>query len=144
MENSEHITNWLTGLKSGDEAAAQAVWERYYAKLLKLACRNMVALRKREVDEEDVALSAMNTFLRGAANGRFPRLNDRHDLWKILLTCTLRKVSKQRKRQTAEKRNEERLRGDSMFSANDESRMPGGLAEAAISPRTVAGTSGGA
>ena len=35
----------------------------------------------RLADEEDVALSAFDSFCRGAEQGRFPRLDDRDDLW---------------------------------------------------------------
>ena len=38
------------------------------------------------------ALSAFDSFLRGAQNGRFPRLNDRNDLWQLLLVITERKA----------------------------------------------------
>ena len=33
-------------------------------------------------DEEDVALSAFDSLCRGAVEGRFPRLDDRNDLWR--------------------------------------------------------------
>jgi len=32
-----------------------------------------------------VALSAFDSFCRAVDQGRFPRLNDRHDLWQILM-----------------------------------------------------------
>jgi hypothetical protein len=38
-----------------------------------------------------VALSTINSVCRRAAEGRFPRLHDRHDLWRILATVTSRK-----------------------------------------------------
>jgi DNA-directed RNA polymerase specialized sigma24 family protein len=43
-------------------------------------------------DEEDVALSAFNSFLRGVEAGRFPQLADRDDLWRLLLVITERKA----------------------------------------------------
>src|SRR5262249_9504151 len=39
-------------------------------------------------DGEDVALSAFNAFVRAAAAGRFPRLDDRSDLWQGVLVVT--------------------------------------------------------
>jgi DNA-directed RNA polymerase specialized sigma24 family protein len=42
-------------------------------------------------DEEDVALSAFDSLCRGAARGNFTRLNNRHDLWPLLLTITAQK-----------------------------------------------------
>ncbi len=46
-------------------------------------------------DEEDVALSAFDSFCRGAEQGRFPRLDDRRDLWRLLLVLTSRKAAHQ-------------------------------------------------
>jgi DNA-directed RNA polymerase specialized sigma24 family protein len=57
-------------------------------------------------DEEDVALSAFNSFCVRAAEGKFPVLEDRDDLWKILATITVRKASRlarrERRRQGAD------------------------------------------
>jgi DNA-directed RNA polymerase specialized sigma24 family protein len=47
---------------------------------------------RRIADEEDVALSAFDSFCRGARGGRFSRLDDRKDLWQILVLITLRKA----------------------------------------------------
>ena len=43
-------------------------------------------------DEEDVALSAFESFYRRAEQGRFPRLEDRDDLWQLLFVLTVRKA----------------------------------------------------
>src|SRR5262245_12699286 len=43
-------------------------------------------------DEEDVALSAFDSFCRNAEEGRFPDLRDRDNLWKLLVTITVRKA----------------------------------------------------
>lgn len=132
------LTALIQALGDADEAAAQEIWERYYEKLVSLARHNMHALQNREADEEDVALSAMNSFFRGAASGRFPRLNDRHDLWKCLLTCTLRKVSKQRKRQSAAKRGGGQVRGESVFGANPDGEPEFGFANFAVGKEPTA------
>jgi DNA-directed RNA polymerase specialized sigma24 family protein len=39
-----------------------------------------------------VALCAFDSFCRGATRGRFPRLDDRHDLWQVLVLITVRKA----------------------------------------------------
>ena len=51
------VTGWLDRLKAGDDAAAQEIWNRYFAQLVVLARRRLQGLR-RNLDEEDVALSA--------------------------------------------------------------------------------------
>jgi RNA polymerase sigma factor (sigma-70 family) len=86
------VTYWIAGLRAGDEAAAQKLWEGYFHKLVNLARRKLKALPRGAGDEEDVALSALKSFCRGAGQGRFPRLNDRDDLWQVLLLITERKA----------------------------------------------------
>jgi DNA-directed RNA polymerase specialized sigma24 family protein len=126
MPDEANVTEWLAGLLAADEDAAQKTWEMYYDRLIRLAQRNLGGLSRREADEEDIVLSAMHSFLRAAAAGRFPRLNDRDDLWKLLMTCTLRKVSKQRKRQLASKRGGGLTRGESAFiNARSEGQRSG-------------------
>jgi hypothetical protein len=44
-------------------------------------------------DENDVALSAFNSFFCRAREGRFPQLVDRHDLWQLLVVIAGRKAS---------------------------------------------------
>src|SRR5262249_32214990 len=46
----------------------------------------------RVADEEDVALSAFDSFCQGAEQGRFPQLTDRDNLWHLLVTLTARKA----------------------------------------------------
>jgi DNA-directed RNA polymerase specialized sigma24 family protein len=47
---------------------------------------------RRGADEEDIALSAFDSFFRGVERGRFPQLDDRDDLWQVLLMITERKA----------------------------------------------------
>jgi DNA-directed RNA polymerase specialized sigma24 family protein len=55
-------------------------------------------------DEEDVALSAFHSFCQGAVRGRFPRLDDRDNLWRLLVTITAHKALDQVRRQARQKR----------------------------------------
>jgi RNA polymerase sigma factor (sigma-70 family) len=96
------ITTWIGELRQGNTAAAQQLWERYYAQLLQFARGKLRGTPRREADEEDVALSAFHSFCQTAAH--FPRLNDRNDLWHILIMLTARKASHERRRQQAQKR----------------------------------------
>jgi DNA-directed RNA polymerase specialized sigma24 family protein len=54
-------------------------------------------------DEEDVALSAFHSFCIRAAEGKFPVLEDRDDLWRILATITVRKASRLARRERRRK-----------------------------------------
>jgi DNA-directed RNA polymerase specialized sigma24 family protein len=92
-ENSGNpVTQWIAALKQGDQAAAQGLWEAYFRRLVGLARARLRDAPRRIADEEDVALSAFDSFCRGVQAGRFPRLDDRHDLWQILVLITVRKA----------------------------------------------------
>jgi DNA-directed RNA polymerase specialized sigma24 family protein len=79
-------------LKSGDRAAAQHLWEAYFGRLVGLARSRLRSVSRRVADEEDVALSAFESFYRRAEHGQFPRLQDRDDLWQLLFVLTVRKA----------------------------------------------------
>src|SRR5262249_15198784 len=64
-------------------AAAQKLWEGYFQKMVGLARQKLQGLPRRAADEEDVALSAFNSFCLGAGAGRFPQLSDRDSLWPL-------------------------------------------------------------
>ncbi len=51
-----------------------------------------------------MALSAFNSFFAGAGAGRFPKLNDRDDLWRVLVTLTARKAYRLARHETRLKR----------------------------------------
>ena len=105
LRDDEHtVTIWIENLQTGDESAARNLWERYSTRLAGLARRHLLSVPRGAFDEEDVALSAVNTFLDGAAAGRFAILNDRNDLWKLLVTITAGKARDYRRRELALKR----------------------------------------
>ena len=91
-DTANSVTQWIPGLKRGDPAAAQRLWEAYFRRLVGLARVRLRDAPRRVADEEDVALSAFDSFCRGAQAGRFPRLDDRDDLWQILVLLTVRKA----------------------------------------------------
>src|SRR5262245_20682242 len=95
---------WLRQFRDGDSVAAQRLWETYYPKLITLARRRLEGRNLVLSDEEDVALSAFKSFCFGVTKGRFPDLNDRDDLWRLLVTITLHKVSHAVRDATRQKR----------------------------------------
>lgn len=113
------VSYWLEQLKAGDQSAVRPLWDRYFQRLVRLAQGKLSARLRRAADEEDVALSAFHSFCRAAEAGRFPRLDDRDDLWAILVTLTERKVYAQADRETAAKRGGGEVRGDSVFLSGD-------------------------
>jgi DNA-directed RNA polymerase specialized sigma24 family protein len=88
----QSVTQWLESLKDGDPVAAQRLWQRYFEELIRLARARLRGAPRRVADEEDAALSAFDSFCRGAARGRYPKLDDRQDLWRLLVVITERKA----------------------------------------------------
>ncbi len=93
MTQDGSISCWLGAIQAGDEDAAQQLFQRYFLQLVKLARQRLRHAPPRAADEEDVALSAFNSFCHNAERGRFPQLQDRDDLWRVLVVITGRKVS---------------------------------------------------
>ncbi len=86
------ITPWLSLLRCGNPEGAQRIWDRYFAQLVRLARKKLGGRQLGIADEEDVALSALNSFCRNARAGRFPQLNDSDSLWRLLVVITGRKA----------------------------------------------------
>ena len=106
------VTLWLDLLKAGDSAAAQGLWEGYFRRLIGLARQRLRGDPRRADGAEDVALSAFDSFFRGAERGCFPRLSDRHDLWQVLFLITARKAADLVKHERAQKQREINDRAD--------------------------------
>jgi DNA-directed RNA polymerase specialized sigma24 family protein len=92
MTSSGSVTHWIGQLKAGSPAAAQKLWEGYFQKMVALARQKLQGLPRRAADEEDVALSAFDSFCRGVSGGRFPQLSDRNSLWPLLVALTAHKA----------------------------------------------------
>lgn len=92
MSAAGSITYWIRLLKAGDGVAAQKLWERYFEQLVRLARCKLQGTARAASSGEDVALSAFDSFCRGAEAGRFPQLRDRSDLWQLLVLITARKA----------------------------------------------------
>jgi DNA-directed RNA polymerase specialized sigma24 family protein len=86
------ITGCLRSLERGNPQAAQAIWDRYFQRLVSLARTRLRSAHRRVADEEDVVLSVLDSFFRRAGSGQYPRLEDRDDLWKLLYVLTVRKA----------------------------------------------------
>jgi DNA-directed RNA polymerase specialized sigma24 family protein len=114
MSSDGSVTHWLAELKNGDSAAAQRLWERYFPKLILLAQQHIRSqgVPRAMADEEDVALSAIDSFCRAARNGRFPDLADRDGLWRLLLRMTTRKVVDLARHERRERRGGARIRSE--------------------------------
>jgi DNA-directed RNA polymerase specialized sigma24 family protein len=126
MDSSGEISRFVAQLQAGQRDAARLLWERYHRRMLGLARAKLGALPRRVADEEDVALSAFDSFCRGAEQGRFPHLEDRDDLWQLLGMITARKAVDLRQKEQRQKRGGGKVRGDSaLLGSNGEGGLDG-------------------
>jgi len=95
MESPGSVTRLIEQLRSDDSAvrdeAARRVWERYVPALLDLARHHLDHRLLHREDEEDVLQSMYASFCLRQQRGSF-ELFGRDDLWKLLVTVTLRKA----------------------------------------------------
>jgi len=134
----EHeITVWLNQISAKPDEAMNEIWGAYFDRLVTYAKRKLGGMPRRAVDEEDIAAMALNSFFQAAKQNRFPDLNDRADLWKILLTITARKAGKQIRGHVSQKRGGGAIRGESVFT-NAAGEQQSGL-EAAAEPTEAFG-----
>ena len=122
-DNAESVTLWIRSL----EAAMRRRRGEALAPLLRgprpAGPGPAPRARPRAVaDEEDAALSAFDSFCRGAARGRFPRLDDRDDLWRLLVVITERKAARPGRARARQKRGGGRVLGIARLADADGGR----------------------
>ena len=92
MPDDGSVTHWIAGVRGGDPAAVGRLWERFFPRLVGLARARLRGTARLAADEEDVALSALDSFCRRAGAGQYPQVADRDDLWRLLVVITARKA----------------------------------------------------
>ncbi|MFM7070657.1 MAG: ECF-type sigma factor [Planctomycetota bacterium] len=135
--DKDAVTQWLGGLGAGDPQAAEQLWRTYFERLVRVARRKLDPGGARHSDEEDAALSAMHSFYRGARDGRYARLADRDELWRLLVTITLHKVARQQRDARRQKRGGGRTRGESAFLRVGEEEEARGIEQVLASEPTA-------
>jgi DNA-directed RNA polymerase specialized sigma24 family protein len=123
------ITRWIGDLKAGHGDALQPIWDRYFAALVERARAKMRPFRGSMAasDEEDVALSAFQALYLGASKGRFPRVDDRDDLWRLLVHLTACKaVDRHRAEQRQRRGGGQVVRESDMIAAGVDAGEEGG------------------
>jgi DNA-directed RNA polymerase specialized sigma24 family protein len=129
VEKGDSVTVWIESLKAGEAEAADKLWRRYFEALVRLARARLRGAPCAVADEEDAALNAFDSFVRGAARGRYPRLDDRDDLWRLLVIITERKALDQAQRERRQKRGGGKVAG---------MRGPDGSGHPGLEPTRVA------
>jgi DNA-directed RNA polymerase specialized sigma24 family protein len=131
MTSNGSVTYWINRLKTGNAAAAQPLFERYFGPMVRLARARLLGKAGRVRDEEDVALSAFDSFCRGAEQGKFPKLTGRHNLWPLLVVITSRKAADELQRARRKKVGGGAVRGESVFEDDKPSAEARGIEQVA-------------
>ena len=95
---------WMELVRAGNAEAQTELWEKFFPQLVALARKRLAGTRMAEGDEEDVALSVLNSFFAGAAENRFPDLRGHDNLWRLLSWMTHRKAIDWLRHNTRQKR----------------------------------------
>ena len=120
MSADNSVSRWLEGVREGNDADVQKLWDRYFQRLVRLASARLPGHVRRMSDEEDLALSAFHSFCDRVGRGQFPQLVDRDDLWRLLVTITTRKVVDWVRHQTRQKRGGGQVVGESAIMTGEE------------------------
>lgn len=90
MASEPSFDGLMQRLHTGDQQAADQIFQQYAGRLINLAASRLGAAIKQKVDPEEVMLSAFRSFFVHQAQGQFD-LKSWDGLWSLLAVITLRK-----------------------------------------------------
>jgi DNA-directed RNA polymerase specialized sigma24 family protein len=128
MDPENSVSHWLGGLKRAEQKSATALWVRYFSRLVGLARKQLSAAPRLAADEEDLALSVFKSLCLRAASGGFEKLDDRDDLWRILVVITRCKAAALQRREGRLKRDFRRIEDTSLEELFADAPSPAELA----------------
>lgn len=105
----------LNQLRDGDADAARDLWERYFSRVVAVARDKLRSSPQRTFDGEDVAVDVFDSICRGIRVGRYPNLDNREDLWRMLFVMTVNKSADRQRHELRQRRGGGLVRGDSVF-----------------------------
>ena len=121
MTGGDSITHWIEQIRANDPAvrdeAADQIWRRYSGRLLQLARNHLDQRIRRREDEDDVVQNMYASFCCRMRRGEY-QLENRQDLWNLLVAMTLHKARKVALRHTRQGR---AVRREDACPAGDES-----------------------
>ncbi|WP_417383161.1 RNA polymerase sigma factor [Gimesia sp.] len=112
---AEHSVQLLKRFQAGDNDAAGALFERYFAQLDRFAERRMSPQLQRRVGSDDIAQSVYRSFFEKAREGQF-QLEESGELWRLLAHLAGRKVMRKVEWNQAAKRS---MKTEQQMSAGD-------------------------
>ncbi len=78
--------------EDGNLEAFATLWHRYIDRLLEVARTKLGGIPRRVANEDDIAQAVFASLHDAVQKGQYPDLNDRGDLWQVLLSLAERKA----------------------------------------------------
>lgn len=91
-DNEGSVTRVIRRMQSGDPDGAALIWQRFYTRLRAQVKERLGSPSRTLGDEEDVALESLTELFQGLLKGKYPALDNRESLWKLLVTVASRNV----------------------------------------------------
>lgn len=117
------VTQFFGQLRTGSPAAAEALWERFFPRLVALARKTLAGRPQRVADADDAVQSAFASFCLRVKAGEY-EVGNRTDLWNLLGVITANKARMQARREGAEKRGGGRVVSEGGLTRPDGNPLP--------------------
>jgi RNA polymerase sigma factor (sigma-70 family) len=98
------ITEYLKAFKAGDAARLNDILKAYWSQLVAHCEQRLSRKFKPQQEGQDFAIQAFHNLAEGVRRGRWPRLDNRNDLWQVLLQAANCRIKDFVRNQMAEKR----------------------------------------
>ncbi|WP_339749871.1 ECF-type sigma factor [uncultured Rubinisphaera sp.] len=140
IDSNSSVTIYIQCLQEGESKASVELWNHFYSRLVVLARKKLKSKVRRVIDEEDIALEALENCFTALKAGHFPDIRDRDNLWALLATITERRALNANRNEYRSKRGGGHIRGDSAFLRKDDSICvgPDAMPSAEPTPEMVA------
>jgi RNA polymerase sigma factor (sigma-70 family) len=123
--SGDSVTEWLNQIqRASDPEAFAFLFERYLQQVTHMASHRLPARLKPIVDGDDIAAEVFVELNKGLQEGRFQQMQDRRDLWQVLIMLSERRAIAWQRRQQRQKRGGENVVGESAIAGDDSAAMP--------------------
>lgn len=93
----DHNETIFDAVRNGSEQALIQLWKEYYPRTNRLARSLLPTYFRRQEDDEDVSIVALQTVFSGLREGKFDAINSRDQFWALVIVVTRRKASNVRR-----------------------------------------------
>jgi DNA-directed RNA polymerase specialized sigma24 family protein len=97
-EHLDELADCLRRVREGDVNAIGILFDRYFSQSVRLAQSRLLDGEARVIDEEEAAVSALDSLLERVRDGAYEDVKDHLQLWSLLARIIDRKVTKYRRR----------------------------------------------